>query len=105
MQSPSFIAFTGVDDLRLLPRMKQLSASYPIEWGVLVDSAQEDNALFPGAAIRDVLLAERDLRWAAHVCGAAAKVIAADPLTAPLAPAGVQRVQVNHGFKGSTSAQ
>jgi hypothetical protein len=105
MQPPSFIAFTGVDRPHLLPGMKQLSASYPIEWGVLVDSAQEDSALFPHAEIREALLAERDLRWAAHVCGAAAKAIAADPLTAPLAPAGVLRVQINHSFKGSTPTQ
>ena len=105
MQTPRFIAFTGVDRTDLLPGMKRLSASYPIEWGLLVDPAQEDNALFPRAEIRDALLAERELRWAAHVCGDAARAIVADPMTAPLPPAGIQRVQVNHSFKGSTSAQ
>lgn len=106
MQPPSFIAFTGVDRLELLPGLKALSARYPIEWGVLVDPAQEgDSALFPTEQIRDALLAERDLRWAAHVCGDAAKAIAASPLTAPLPLAGIQRVQVNHSFKGSTPAQ
>ncbi len=105
MQPPCFIAFTGVDRPDLLPGVQRLSAVYPIEWGVLVDPAQEDNALFPTTAIRDALLAERDLRWAAHVCGAAAMAIVADPLTAPPAPTGVQRVQVNHGFEGSTPAQ
>lgn len=105
MQPPSFIAFTGVDRIELLPGARALSARYPIEWGVLVDPAQEDTALFPRAQIRDALLAARDLRWAAHVCGEAAKAIATDPLGAPLAPAGVQRVQVNHSFKGSTPAQ
>lgn len=106
MQRPSFIAFTGVDRLELLPGLKALSARYPIEWGVLVDPAQEDdNTLFPPAGIRDALLAERDLRWAAHVCGEAARAIAADPQNAPPPPAGVQRVQVNHSFKGSTAEQ
>jgi hypothetical protein len=105
MQPPSFIAFTGVDRPDLLPGMRRLSASYPIEWGVLVDSAQEDSALFPRAEIREALLTERHLRWAAHICGATAKAIATDPLAAPLAPAGIQRVQVNHSFKGSTPAQ
>jgi len=105
MQPPSFIAFTGVDRLELLPGLKALSARYPIEWGVLVDPAQEDSALFPTAKIRDALLAERDLRWAAHVCGEAAKAIVASPLTAPPPPAGIQRVQVNHSFKGSTPVQ
>jgi len=106
MQPPSFIAFTGVDRLELLPGLKALSARYTIEWGVLVDPAQEDDSpLFPRAEIRDALLAERGLRWAAHVCGDAAKAIAASPLTAPLPPGGIQRVQVNHSFKGSTPAQ
>lgn len=105
MQSPCFIAFTGVDHPNLLPGMLRLSARYPIEWGVLVDPAQEDKALFPDAELRAALLAERDLRWAAHICGAAARAIVADPMTAPLAPAGVQRVQVNHGFQGSDAAQ
>ncbi len=106
MQPPVFIAFTGVDRLDLLLEMKALSAHYPIEWGVLVDAAQEgESALFPEATVRDALLAERDLRWAAHVCGEAARAIVADPLNGPLPPGGVQRVQVNHSFKGSTPAQ
>ncbi|UAL09325.1 phosphoribosylanthranilate isomerase [Caulobacter segnis] len=105
MQPPCFIAFTGVDHPDLLPGMLRLSARYPIEWGVLVDPAQEDKAPFPDAETRAALLAARELRWAAHVCGAAARAIVADPMSAPLAPAGVQRVQVNHGFQGSDAAQ
>lgn len=105
MQPPVFVAFTGVDRADLLPDMKRLSARYPIEWGLLVDPAQEDKALFPDAGTRAALLAARDLRWAAHVCGAAARAIVADPLAAPPAPAGVRRVQVNHGFQGSDAAQ
>jgi hypothetical protein len=105
MQPPVFIAFTGVDRPDLLPGMRRLSARYPIEWGVLVDPEQEDKALFPTAPVRDALLEARDLRWAAHICGAAARAIVADPLNAPLAPAGVQRAQVNHGFAGSDAVQ
>ena len=105
MQSPSFIAFTGVDSLDLLPGMTQLSARYPIEWGVLVDPAQEDKPLFPNAATRAGLLAHGDLRWAAHVCGAGARDIVAAPRTTPVAVTGVQRVQVNHSFQGSAPDQ
>ncbi len=105
MQPPIFIAFTGVDRIDLLPGMKRLSARYPIEWGVLADPAQEDNALFPDAAVRATLLDHRDLRWAAHVCGAQAREIVAAPLTAAVAATGVQRVQVNHSFQGSTPDQ
>jgi hypothetical protein len=105
MQPPSFIAFTGVDRPDLLPGMKRLSARYPIEWGVLVDPEQEDKALFPDAATRETLLAERTLRWAAHVCGAQAREIVGAPLVTAVATAGVQRVQVNHSFLGSAPEQ
>lgn len=105
MQPPSFIAFTGVDRLDLLPGLKRLSARYPIEWGVLVDPDQEDKALFPNAAVRDGLLAEPGLRWAAHVCGAGAREIVAAPLTTAVAVTGVQRVQINHSFQGSSADQ
>jgi len=105
MQPPSFIAFTGVDRLDLLPGLKSLSAHYPIEWGVLVDPDQEDELLFPDAAVRAGLLAEPGLRWAAHICGAGARDIVAAPLATTVAVTGVQRVQVNHSFHGSNGDQ
>ena len=105
MQPPSFIAFTGVDHIDLLPGMKQLAARYPIEWGVLVNPEQEDRQLFPNSATRTVLLAEPGLRWAAHICGASARDIVAAPRETPVAVSGVQRVQINHSFKGSTLDQ
>lgn len=101
MQPPAFIAFTGVDRLGVLPGLKSLSARYPIEWGVLVDPDQEDKSLFPDAATRKMLLAEPDLRWAAHICGAGARDIVAAPLTTVVEVTGVQRVQLNHSFAGS----
>jgi hypothetical protein len=105
MQPPSFIAFTGVDRIDLLPGMTQLSARYPIEWGVLVDPDQEDKALFPNAVTRAALLGEPGLRWAAHICGASARDIVAAPRDAAVAMTGVQRVQVNHSFQGSAPDQ
>lgn len=105
MQPPAFIAFTGVDRLGLLPGLRSLSARYPIEWGVLMDPDQESKSLFPDAATRTTLLAEPDLRWAAHICGAGARAIVAAPRDTPVAVTGVQRVQVNHSFAGSTPDQ
>jgi len=105
MQPPSFIAFTGVDHTDLLPGMTRLSARYPIEWGVLVDPDQEDKALFPNAVTRAALLGEPGLRWAAHICGASARDIVAAPRDTAVAVTGVQRVQVNHSFQGSTPDQ
>ncbi|CAN5528003.1 hypothetical protein BH10PSE4_BH10PSE4_24060 [soil metagenome] len=105
MQPPSFIAFTGVDRLDLLPDLQRLSARYPIEWGVLLDPDQEDRSLFPTAAIRAGLLAAPGLRWAAHICGAGARDIVAAPRDTAVAVNGVQRVQVNHGVQGSAPEQ
>jgi hypothetical protein len=103
-QAPAFIAFTGVDRLEALPGMAALSARYPIEWGLLLDEAQEGQPLFPDAELR-AKLRPLGLRLAAHVCGGAARAIADQPGFSELDLGGFQRVQVNHGFKGSTEAQ
>ena len=102
---PVFIAFTGVDDPASVPGLRALSARYPIEWGILLDDAQTRDALFPDAAARAALLGAPGLRWAAHVCGAQAKLIAETPDRATVDLAGFQRVQVNHGFSGSSADQ
>ena len=36
-RKPAFITFTGVDRAELLPGMIELTAMYPIEWGILLD--------------------------------------------------------------------
>lgn len=100
---PAFVAFTGVDDPALITGMQRLSARYPIEWGILVDDAQTEKTLFPAEAERAAMLASSGLRWAAHVCGEQARLIANDPDTATVALTGFQRVQVNHSFSGSSS--
>ena len=101
---PSFVAFTGVDSIDLLPAMQQLSRHYPIEWGVLIDDAKDD-ILFADPDLRGTLLAAPGLHYAAHVCGEQAGLIANDPASASINLAGFQRLQVNHGFSGSTSEQ
>ncbi len=102
---PTFIAFTGVDSPECLPGMQELSRHYPIEWGVLVDDAKEDDILFANADVRARLLEAPGLRYAAHVCGEQAGFIANAPEKASLNLAGFQRLQVNHGFSGSSAEQ
>lgn len=102
---PSFIAFTGVDSADVIPGMQVLSSRYPIEWGVLVDDDKKDDVLFADADVRAALLAAPGLRYAAHVCGEQARLIANDPNAASINLAGFQRLQVNHGFSGSTPDQ
>jgi hypothetical protein len=103
--SPAFIAFTGADDPALIPGMKRLSARYPIEWGMLLDDAQAGRPLFPDEEARRTMLAAPGLRWAAHVCGEQAQRIANAPDTATIDLHGFTRVQVNHGFSGSSPEQ
>ncbi len=104
-QLPAFIAFTGVDLGTVIDDLKTLSARYPIEWGILIDAAQEHLPLFPDVATRHALLSAGGLRFAAHVCGDEAHRIANAPKTVTLDLAGFSRVQVNHSFEGSNAAQ
>ena len=104
MTPPAFIAFTGVDRLDLVDGLQALSRRYPIEWGLLIDDAQAHKSLFPDAECRAALLRSGGLRWAAHVCGAAARAVVEEG-DADIDLAGFQRVQINHGFSGSTPAQ
>jgi hypothetical protein len=100
-QKPAFIAFTGVDRLDLTEAMAALSARYPIEWGILIDDSRHGESLFPEASVRERLLSGAPLRWAAHICGAQARAIAATSDVDGLELAGFQRAQINHSFSGS----
>jgi len=97
---PAFITFTGVDDSSLLPGMLSLSSHFPIEWGVLIDAAQEGAPLFPSSKVRQAIQSA-PLRLSAHICGGAASAIVEGRLPA-LDLSGYARAQVNHGRAGST---
>lgn len=103
---PQFIAFTGVDRLDLLPGLVRLAARYPIEWGLLVDEQPRDVLLFPPREIVHELLGHRGLRWAAHVCGPLAQRISAGTQHDAVSwLEGFGRLQINHGFTGSSAEQ
>lgn len=102
---PTFIAFTGVDSVELISGMKALSKYFPIEWGILVDDAKEDDILFANQDVRSNLLSAGGMRFAAHVCGEQARLIANDPAQATIDLSGFQRMQVNHAFTGSSADQ
>ncbi len=81
--------------------MQRLSASYPIEWGVLVDPDRTET-LFPDAATRAAFARADGLRRAAHLCGTLAQQIVLMPDAACFDVSGFQRLQINHGRNGST---
>lgn len=103
---PTFIAFTGVDRPELRHDIEALSRHYPIEWGVLIDEQPRHSALFPSFDVVHALLAGSSIRWAAHVCGELAARIAAGLESAPHEVLKhFARLQINHGFAGSTADQ
>ncbi len=102
---PTFIAFTGVDSVDLISGMKSLSKHFPIEWGILVDDAKEEEILFADPDVRSAMLTAGGMRFAAHVCGEQARLIANEPASATVDLSGFQRMQVNHAFTGSSAGQ
>jgi hypothetical protein len=102
---PSFVAFTGVDSAMLISDMQTLSRHYPIEWGILIDDAKSDDPLFADVDIRARLLESSGLRFAAHVCGEQAGLIANEPDHATIDLTRFQRLQVNHGFSGGIRSE
>ncbi|MDE1990969.1 MAG: phosphoribosylanthranilate isomerase [Rhizobiaceae bacterium] len=105
VKHPAFVAFTGIDDTRLIGDLQSLSARYPIEWGMLVDDAQAEKPLFPDVDARKAFATAGSLRLAAHVCGTEATKIANAPETVCVDLTGFQRIQVNHNFSGSSAEQ
>lgn len=98
---PAYVTFTGVDRIEILPRLKELSAKYPIEWGVLIDPAQEDNILFPTKDERKEIQSS-GLRLSAHICGVPASEIVNGTRPTYLGLDGFSRLQINHSRDGST---
>lgn len=98
---PAYVTFTGVDRIEILPKLKKLSAKYPIEWGVLIDPAQEDSILFPTKGERKEIQSS-GLRLSAHICGVPAAEIANGIRPTHLKLDGFSRLQINHSRDGST---
>src|ERR1035437_7431704 len=65
MMKPKFVTFTGVDDKTDLDKLEDLSAWYPIEWGVLVGGRLGSNR-YPTNIER---LTNRTIRFSLHMCG------------------------------------
>lgn len=98
MMKPSFVTFTGADNETSIETMRDLSARFPIEWGILFSpSRQGIDPRYPDAATLE-RLCKSGLQLAAHLCGDHARDVMSgrDPvLPVPLIP--FARVQINHG--------
>lgn len=99
---PQFITFTGVDTYTSFEGMEELSAIYPIEWGVLFSpSRQGIEHRYPGpTAVRKLIKHNErgNLRLAAHLCGDHSRRIMKHDLPEglPVALDEFERIQVNH---------
>lgn len=71
MGLPRHITFTGFDDRTDIPTMEKLHERYPIEWGVLFSSTNQDARYPCKQATRE--LQEAGMHLAAHLCGKLAK--------------------------------
>ena len=95
-RAPDFITFTGIDDRTLVEGLEALSARYPIEWGVLLDPAQQGKVPRFPAEQTIARVAQSGLRLAAHLCGAHTEALRdREPSHAPLALACFGRIQIN----------
>jgi len=92
MRKPEFITFTGIDDRTDLKRADYLARLYPIEWGVLFSTDNQD-ARFPCAqAVNEIL--DINGSMSAHLCGAMSRQAQSGiAVAAPLES--FDRVQVN----------
>lgn len=97
---PEFITFTGVDDAAYCKGMIELSARYPIEWGVLVDRDKKGIALFPTNRHID-RIRKSGIRLCAHICGLLALDIA-EGRNPDVNLAGFARIQVNYSRSGAS---
>lgn len=53
--------------------MSELSASYPIEWGLLFSPKRQGEGRYPSLEFVEKLTSSRKLRFAAHLCGGHAR--------------------------------
>lgn len=74
MFKPQFITFTGVDDQTDPAELVRLADDYPVEFGLLLSPKRQGlQPRYPTMANIGWFVSELPLRWAAHLCGDAAR--------------------------------
>lgn len=78
MNLPKFITFTGAGEQTDIAGMRELSAKYPIEWGVLFSPSRQGTGRYPNLdVVREIREQGKGLRFAAHLCGGHAREVMA----------------------------
>jgi len=73
---PEFVTFTGLDESTDIERVLDLSARYPVEWGILFSKDRTGKEKrFPALQMVEHLFIRKGLRLSAHICGKYARDI------------------------------
>src|ERR1700677_3370230 len=100
---PLFVTLTGADDGVDIARMADLSARYPVEWGVLFAPERQSAGRFPSLEFVAKLIERGGMPLSAHLCGGYAREVisrgACDEL-AGLFAGNFDRAQINTSERG-----
>ena len=100
---PLFVTLTGADDGVDIARMADLSARYPVEWGVLFAPERQSAGRFPSLEFVAKLIERGGMPLSAHLCGGYAREVisrgACDELAGLLA-GNFDRAQINTSERG-----
>jgi hypothetical protein len=72
---PLFVTLTGAGDFTDIGRMADLSARYPVEWGLLFAPGRQGRGRFPSLDFVGALIERGPMRLSAHLCGEYAREI------------------------------
>jgi hypothetical protein len=100
---PLFVTLTGADDTTDIARMADLSARYPVEWGLLFAPIHQGAGRFPSFDFVAKLIERGAMRFSAHLCGGHAREAVARGACEALAgllAGNFDRAQINTSERG-----
>ena len=95
---PLFVTLTGADDATDIARMADLSARYPVEWGLLFAPVHQGAGRFPSLDFVAKLSERGAMRFSADLCGGHAREVVARGACETLAgllAGNFERAQIN----------
>ena len=83
VRPPLFVTLTGADEATDIARMADLSARYPVEWGLLFAPVHQGAGRFPSFDFVAKLIERGAMRFSAHLCGGHAREVVARGVGGP----------------------
>ncbi len=103
VRPPLFVTLTGADEATDIARMADLSARYPVEWGLLFAPVHQGAGRFPSFDFVAKLIERGAMRFSAHLCGGHAREVVARGACEALAgllAGNFDRAQINTSERG-----